>query len=109
MIEMAIQGWRNLRGVAAWLFTEPLLPGATLFTLLVWLSWRFLREGFGDVHQYAFAQIAGKASLTASVQRGWWSCTCATLSMCRCLAAVVRRLRNCCAKSIQLASLQFPR
>ena len=41
-----------LRDFAPYFLVEPLLPGGTLVALLLWLSQRFVRDGFGDVRQY---------------------------------------------------------
>ena len=71
MMEMAIQWWRALREVAPWFVVEALLPGTALFVLLLWLSQRFVREGFGRVRQYALVPVAGRLSLNASAQRNW--------------------------------------
>lgn len=98
MMETATQGWRGLRSFAPWLIAGALPSGAVLFALLLWLSHRFLHEGFGEVRQHAFAPIAGTLSLRASVQRNWWSCTCVS-GACACLSAIARGLRRCCEKS----------
>jgi hypothetical protein len=89
------------RWIAAWLLLEALLPGAALFGLLLWLSQRFVREGFGDVRHYAFAHGAFNWSATAPVQRNWWSCTCDSIAQCACLPAIARGLRRCCVKSLR--------
>src|SRR5690242_8983423 len=88
------------RWVAAWPLLEVLLPGATLFTLLVWLSWRLVRVGFGDVRQYTFAQAGRSGSMAAHAPRDWRSCTCSA-GACRCLVAITRRLRQCCVKLLR--------
>lgn len=89
------KGW-----IGGWLLLEQLLPGATLFALLLWLSYRFLREGFGDVRQYAFAQPAAGPTFARSARRNWWSCTCSPRA-CACLAALARELRLCCVQSLR--------
>lgn len=95
MMETAFEWWRGVREVAPWFVVEALLPGATLFALLLWLSHRFMREGFGAVRQYGYAPVARMASSTPSAHRGWWSCTCAE---CACAGAMARGLRRCCEK-----------
>jgi hypothetical protein len=95
-METARQLWRDPRAFAVWFVVEALLPGAALFALVVWLSQRFVREGFGQVRQHAFAPHVGKWSLTASMPRRWWSCTCDRTGGCTCLAAIVRGLCRGC-------------
>lgn len=87
------RGWRH---IAPWFVVEALLPGAALFALLLWLSQRFVREGFDQVRQHAFAPTVGMFSPTASVQRDWWSCTCD--GACACLSTIANALRRCCGK-----------
>ena len=99
MMEIAEDGWGGLREFAPFL-VEALLPGATLFALLLWLSQRFVGEGFGRVRQYAFAPAAGMLSAKASAQRSWWSCTCA--GPCACLSEIARGLRRCCIKLLSV-------
>ena len=106
MIETATQWWRGLRVFAGWLAIEPLLPGATLFALLLWLTLRYVRGGFLDVRQYAFAPNAGKWSLAAFEQRNWWSCTCDGAA-CRCFAGIARGWRRCCVKLLDLAAARL--
>ena len=89
--------WRGLREFGPWLILEPLLPGATLFALLLWLSQRFVLEGFGSVRQHAFAPDGGKWVMNSPVRKNWWSCTCVSHAGCACLAAIARGLRRCCA------------
>ncbi|HEX4883518.1 MAG TPA: hypothetical protein VFX05_05220 [Casimicrobiaceae bacterium] len=92
----AIQkGWRGLREVGPWVVLDPVLPGATLFALLVWLSFRFVREGFGGVRQYGNAPLNGAGVVRAAPGRRWWSCTCR--ETCACLAALAGVVRRCCA------------
>lgn len=88
------------RWVVAWPLLEVLLPGATLFTLLLWLSWRLVRVGFGDVRQYAFAQAGRSGTMAAYAPRDWRSCTCSA-GACACLAAIARGLRQCCVKLLR--------
>ena len=95
-METAKRWWHGVRGVAPWYVIQAYLPGATLFILLLWLSHRFVTQGFGEVRQYAFARPTGGSSLTASMQRIWWSCTCS--GACECLPAIARGLRRCCVK-----------
>ncbi len=95
-MEIAADWWRSLRELAPWFVVEALLPGTALFALLLWLSQRFVREGFGQVRQYAFPATAGMLFANASVQRNWWSCTC--VDICSCLSKIARGLRRCCAK-----------
>lgn len=78
-----------------WLPLEAVMPGATLFLLLVWLSQVFLRDGFGELRQHAVVPAGGKAAVTASAQRGWWSCTCRT---CRCPLKIVGALGRSCIR-----------
>jgi len=105
MIETTAQWGRGLREFAP-LFVAPLFPGVTLLALLLWLSLRYVREGFRDVRQYAFAPIAATASLRGFAQRNWWSCTCASIAACRCMAAVAQGLRRCCVKLLDLTAVQ---
>ena len=98
MLEGTIRWWQRSGEVSAWFVMQALLPGAALFVLLVWLSQRFLREGFADVRQFGFAAAAGTPSGRARVQRNWWSCTCASAAACRCGEAIVSGLRRCCVK-----------
>ena len=67
-METAVQWWRGLREVAPWFVVEALLPGATLFALLLWLSHRFVSEGFAQVRHYALAPTVGMFSLTTSAK-----------------------------------------
>ena len=97
MMEMAEDGWRSLRELAPWFFAEALLPGVALFALLLWLSQRFVLEGFSQVRQYAFAPTGDKVSVKALAQRNWWSCTC--VASCACLSTIVQGLRRCCLKA----------
>jgi hypothetical protein len=106
MIEAAIRGWRRSGEVSAWFVVQALLPGAALFVLLAWLSLRFVRQGVDDVRQHAFG---GAASGRASVQRSWWSCTCASLASCRCAAAIARGLRRCCVTLLRRPGVVSPR
>lgn len=87
--------YRRLREVGPWLALEPLLPGATLFLLLVWLSAQFLRDGFASVRQHAFPPHGASWIRSAPALRNWWSCTCAG-GTCVC-ASLARSLRRCCA------------
>jgi heme A synthase len=99
-MEVATQ-WRVLRDLGPWFVVQALLPGATLFALLVWLSYRFVHEGFGEIRRYSFGPAAG-TPFASSERRNWWSCTCGTVVACRCLAAMERGLRRCCAKLLEL-------
>lgn len=109
VIEAAIRWWQRSGELLAWFVMQALLPGAALFVLLVWLSHRFVREGFDDVRQFAFGAAAATPSGGASVQRSWWSCTCESLASCRCAAAVARGLRRCCLTLLRLPSVLSPR
>ena len=91
--------WRSLQAVGPWLLVEALLPGATLFALLSWLSLRFARDGFGQIRQYAFAPVAATLSPNASVQRDWWSCKCT--DACACLSEIAHGLGRCCMKLLR--------
>jgi len=102
---MATGGQRRVAGLAAWFVTEALLPGATVFLLLLWLSQRFVRQGFGDMRQYALPPLGG--SSVRSAQRNWWSCTCGTIAACACLTAVRRNLRRCCSTLFQFTTLRI--
>ena len=93
-MEMTGDWWRCLRELGPWFVVEALLPGAALFALLLWLSQRFVREGFAQVRQHAFAPTADTVSVKASAQRNWWSCTCA--DACTCLSRIVHGLRRRC-------------
>lgn len=85
---------RGLRGVAPWIALEGFFPGATVFALLLWLSHRFVRGGFGEVRQHAFTPI-GQSKTVSAAKRNWWSCTCDGVAGCRCLATIARGLRRC--------------
>ena len=103
---MEVVGWRRpLHVIGVWLLLEWLLPGAALFALLLWLSQLFVRNGLADVRQYAFAPGGSKWVPSAPITRNWWSCTCASLGECRCLAAMARGLRRCCMKLLPLHAL----
>jgi hypothetical protein len=95
--------WRSLRDVGPWFVVQALLPGATLFALLLWLSHCFVREGFHHVRQYAFAPDAGKSSLTAFAPRSWWSCTCTGFR--GCMSTFGCRLRRCCWRLVEHADV----
>lgn len=98
----ATQWSRGFGGLAPWFVVQALLPGAALFALLVLLSLRFVREGFGEVRQHAWAPAATKGLLAAPLQRSWWSCTCPSIAACACLPAIARGLRRCCMKLLPL-------
>ena len=85
--------WRGLSAFAVWFVVEALLPGATLVVLLLWLSQRFVREGFGSMRQHAFVPMTLTASF-AGVHRNWWSCRCR--GTCARLSSIAYRLRRCC-------------
>ena len=104
MTEAARQWWNRWQVVLTWLLVEQVLPGAVLFALLLWLSHRYLREGFSDIRQYAFAPGAARGSVVAPVRRNWFSCTCA-VGACRCARAIARGLRRCYASVLQPNSL----
>jgi hypothetical protein len=55
----------GLRTFGPYLLLEVLLPGGTLLALLLWLSQRFNRAGFGGVHQYLLGQITFKTVVAA--------------------------------------------
>jgi hypothetical protein len=99
MMETAKRWWRSVPGFTPWFVVHALLPGAALFALLLWLSHRFLNEGFAQVRQYAFLPFASKLSLAASEQRNWWSCTCVGARTC--LAELTGGLRRCCMKFLR--------
>jgi hypothetical protein len=101
--------WQRSGELSAWFVMQALLPGAAVFVLLVWLSQRFVRQGFDDVRQHAFGAAAPEAVGRASVQRNWWSCTCESLASCRCAAAVARGLRRCCVTLLRLPNVLAPR
>jgi hypothetical protein len=100
MTEAARRWWNRWHVVLTWLLMEQVLPGAVLFALLLWLSHRYLREGFSEIRQYVLAPGAAKGSVVAPVRRSWWSCTCA-VGACRCARAIARGLRRCCASVLQ--------
>ena len=102
MGETATHWWRASRGFAPWFVLETLVPGAALFALLLLLSLRFVRGGFGEVRQHAWAPTASKGSRPAALQRRWWSCTCVSIAACACLPAIARGLRRCCMKLLTL-------
>ena len=108
MMDAATQWWSRWRVVVTWLVVDQVLPGVTLLALLLWLSYQYTREGFGDVRQYAFAPDAGKWSLTTPVRKNWWSCTCADIGACRCLGAIARGLRRCCERLVPPAMQLCP-
>ena len=89
---MAIDGWRTFGRVAPLFIIEALLPGAARVFILLGLSYRFVRAGFGELRQHAYTAAAAWTS-SASATRNWWSCTCVR---CRCLAGFGRVLRRCC-------------
>ena len=106
----AARWWQALRDFGPWVVIELLLPGATLFALLLLLSRRFVRDGFGDVRQHAFGPGAGRWPVIARERRNWWSCTCAGIAACRCLGgALGRGVRRCCMKLLELRSLPLAR
>ena len=94
-MQKATRRWRHWAGMAS-IVLQLVIPGAVLFALLVWLSIRFVTEGFGDVRQHAFESIGGKWSFAAGSHRNWWSCTCAVI--CACLSATGLATRRCCAQ-----------
>jgi hypothetical protein len=102
--EAARQWWNRWHVVLTWLLVEQVLPGAVLFALLLWLSHRYLRDGFSDIRHYAFAPGAARGSVVAPVRRNWFSCTC-VVGACRCASAIVRGLRRCCASVLQPSTL----
>lgn len=85
---------RGLREIAPWIALEGFFHGATLFALLLWLSQRFVRGGFGEVRQHAFTPI-GQSKTVSAAKRNWWSCTCDSIAGCRCLTTIARGLRLC--------------
>jgi hypothetical protein len=107
-MDTARRWWRRWRVVATWLVVDQALPGATLFALLLWLSYQYVRGGFGDVRQHAFAPDAGRWSLATPVRKNWWNCTCAGIGACVCLAAIARGMRRCCVKLLPPAMQLFP-
>ncbi|MGE5102599.1 MAG: hypothetical protein ACM3SX_21640 [Deltaproteobacteria bacterium] len=104
-MDVSMEWSRGLREVAPWFALQALVPGAALFALLLWLSLRFLRNGFRDVRQHAFVPV-GQWTATSGVKRNLWSCTCGSLAACACTAAIARGLRRCCVKLLQLWMLQ---
>lgn len=105
-METWTQSWRGMRELAPWFVLETLLPGAALFALLLWLSQRFVREGFREMRQYALAPV-GQWTITSAVKRNWWSCTCKSIGACPCIAAIAARgARRCCMKLLQLGTLR---
>ena len=109
MIEGTVRWWQRSGEISAWFAVQALLPGAALFVLLVWLSQRFVRDGLRDVRQHAFGAGAAAPSGRASVQRSWWSCTCASMESCRCAGAIARGLRRCCFTLLRLPIVLAPR
>lgn len=71
----------GLRDLSPYFLLEPLLPGGALLALLLWLSQRFFRTGFGDVRQYLFGQRV-RAAIAAKVET-------ARRKLCRCVRARV--------------------
>lgn len=98
---MAIDGWRTLGRLAPFFIIEALLPGAARVLILLGLSHRFVRTGFGELRQHAYTSAAPWTS-SAGATRNWWSCTCVR---CRCLAGFGRALRRCCFRLLESRSL----
>ena len=67
----------GLRKFGPYVLVELLLPGGTLLALLLWLSQRFVRSGFGNVRQYLFRKINFKTIVAARPRPGRKSlCLC---------------------------------
>ena len=103
MAQAATRWWVRWRLIVTWVALEQMLPGVTLFALLVWLSGQYLRDGFAQVRHHALAPAAAKGALIAPVRKNWWSCTCASAGVCRCRAAVAAGLKHCCVNLLSPA------
>lgn len=104
-MEKWTKGWRGWGELAPWFAMEALLPGAALFALLLWLSQRFVREGFREMRQYAFAPV-GQWTMASTVKKNWWSCTCKSVGSCHRIAdTAARAVRRCCMKFLRLGTL----
>ena len=80
-VQDAQKALTQLRDLSPYFLLEPLLPGGALIALLLWLSQRFIRNGFGDVRQYLFGQRF-RAAISAKVET-------AKRMLCRCVRASV--------------------
>jgi hypothetical protein len=76
-----------LRGFGPYVLLEILLPGGTLFALLLWLSQRYMRGGLPGVRQHLFLQKVARpvVSVIASFRR---SSLCALLCRMVCRATL---------------------
>jgi hypothetical protein len=99
-MEMAIDGWRTFSRIAPFFIIEALLPGAARVLILLGLSHRFVRVGFGELRQHAHP-FASAWTSNAGATRNWWSCTCVS---CRCLVGFGRALRRCCFRLLDSPS-----
>lgn len=59
-----------LRDCGPYVFIELVLPGGTLFALLLYLSRRFMRGGFVSVRQHAMRRIAERVAVRAKPRPG---------------------------------------
>src|SRR5687767_6857934 len=55
----------TLRDLAPYFLIEPLLPGATVVALLLWLSQVFIRDGFAGARQYLHLPRGANTAVTA--------------------------------------------
>ena len=55
----------TVRDLAPYFLIEPLLPGATVVALLLWLSQVFIRDGFAGVRQYLHLPRGANSAVTA--------------------------------------------
>ncbi|MFO1309347.1 MAG: hypothetical protein U1F64_13045 [Burkholderiales bacterium] len=95
MSEAAGRAWRRMRPFVPSLLVEPVLPGATLFALLLWLSQLFVREGFGRVRQFALAPSAGPSVVAVAERNDGRRCPRAGLRIGACLSVTLHGLRRC--------------
>ena len=96
MLRMAVR--ERTLCVAPWFLLEALVPDAALFVMVAWLSLQFLRDGFADTRQHVYEPAAALGTSAATMQKRWWSCTCALTAAGACVTAVARGLRQCCRK-----------
>lgn len=66
----AERAFHRVRSLGPYLLIELLLPGGTLVALLLWLSKRYLHDGFASVRQYMHAKGVLKPVLAAKPQVG---------------------------------------
>lgn len=79
----AERAFRDVRSLGPYLLIELLLPGGTLVALLLWLSKRYLGDGFGSVRQYLHGKGVFKPVLAAKPQ------VAKRKALCLCLRQIV--------------------